>query len=479
MQKLNRTTANLPANKQVKIIQFGGGNFLRGFVDWMVDELNKQTNFNGGVLVIKPTEKGDYTALRKQDGLFHLLTRGIREGALVAEQQLIQCIQNIIHPYQEWNKYLKSAEIPSLRFVVSNTTEAGIQFSKQDTFTNQAPKEFPAKLTCWLYHRWQFFSGDVDRGCIHLPCELIEQNGHQLKKCILQYVDLWKLEPTFKDWIRDHNYFCNTLVDRIVPGFPDGDISTVYQELGFEDNLIVSAEPYHIWVIEGEEFIKKELPFEQTNLNVVFTNNLEPYRQLKVRILNGAHTTMVPIGYLSNIETVRTAVEDEKVGQFLKTALYEEILPTLDFPQAAKEKYMADVLDRFKNPYIHHQLISIALNATSKYKTRVLPSLLRFYKLTGTVPPKLATALAALITFYRGKRNGHLIPIKDSEFALSFFQNVWKEWNTDKDTSKLVRQVLKENTFWGQDINKIEGLAEKIVGDVNQFIKHSPIEIPQ
>ena len=471
MKQLNRSTAQLPANKPIKVLQFGGGNFLRAFVDWMIDELNQQTDFNAGVLVVKPTERGDYTTLRTQEGLFHVVTKGIQDGNLISKTQLVECVQAILHPYNQWSEFLITAHSPSIRFIVSNTTEAGIRFNANDKFEEMAPKEFPAKLTRWLYVRWQHFQGSQEHGCIHLPCELIAENGLQLKKCLLQYANLWELEADFKDWIHKHNHFCNTLVDRIVPGFPKDGVTETLQTLGYEDQLIAEAEPYHIWVIEGNQIVQEELPFSKTKLNVVFTEDLNPYRQLKVRMLNGAHTTMVPIGYLANIETVREAVEDEVVGGIIKSALFEEIIPTLDFPVAQKEKYANDVMDRFKNPFIHHQLISISLNSTSKYKTRVLPSLLAFYQQQGKLPQNLTTALAALIAFYRGKRGTADILLRDSDFALSFFKNLWTKWEEKTiTTTQLVETVLKETTFWEEDLSKIVGLVPLITEQLTVYI---------
>ena len=462
MKKLNRQIAFLPPTKPIKVLQFGGGNFLRAYANWMIDELNKETDFNGGVLVVKPTEKGDYRALREQDGLYHVLTNGYQDGELINDYQLIECVQEIVHPYQEWKAYLETAELASIRFIISNTTESGIKFSTDDQDVDKPPIEFPAKLTKWFYHRWQHFRGTADSGCVILPCELIEGNGKTLKNCVLNYADHWGLENDFKRWIEQHNHFCNTLVDRIVPGFPKGDITEFYQKIGYEDALVVDAEPYHIWVIEGPPEIQKELPFEQTKLNVVFTNDLTPYRQLKVRILNGAHTTMVPVGYLAGIETVREAVEDDEVGGFIRKALFDEILPTLEFPDAQKQKYANDVLDRFRNPYIHHRLISISLNSTSKFKTRVLPSILAYHEKFGELPQNLLSAFAALICFYRGKRGQEDIPLNDSEFALSFFRNAWKKWDKTKDTSHLVISVLSNLTLWESDLNKVTGLSEAL-----------------
>ncbi len=472
MQQLNRKTTNLPAQRPAKILQFGGGNFLRAFTDWMIDVLNERTDFNAGVICVKPTEKGDYTALRQQDGLFHVLTNGIKNGKLISETQLVKCVQEVIHPYQDWAAYLKTAESPTLRFTISNTTEAGIKFNKNDIQTDTSPKEFPAKLTAWLYHRWKHFQGRPTSGCIHLPCELIEQNGDQLKACILAYADLWQLNGGFKYWINQHNYFCNTLVDRIVPGFPKDRIESVYAALKFEDKLVVDAEPYHIWVIQAPADIQKELPFDQTNLNVVFTNNLAPYRQLKVRILNGAHTTMVPVGYLAGIETVRAAVEDKTIGQFIETALFKEILPTLDFPQAQLEKFASDVLDRFKNPFIHHQLIDISLNSVAKYKTRVLPSLLAFFQKNNELPKHLVAAFAALICFYRGRRGAETIELRDSESTIAFFKVAWKKWETaNQNTHQLVNSILQNEDFWGQDLSQVTGLTLAISHEIYQRMK--------
>jgi len=463
MNILNRKTADLPATRPNKILQFGGGNFLRAFTDWMIDELNKVTDFDAGVIIVKPTERGDYTALREQDGLFHIVTKGIRDGELVEEHQLIECVQEVIHPYLEWDKYLRSAESPFIRFIISNTTESGIKFNEADKFSDSPPIEFPGKLTRWLYHRWKHFRGSADSGCVMLPCELIEANGDALKACVLKYIEFWELGGDFLDWLDKENHFCNTLVDRIVPGFPKDIIEEVYNKIGFEDVLVVAAEPYHTWVIEASSAIQSQLPFDQTNLNVVFTDDLSPFTQLKIRILNGAHTAMVPVGYLANIESVREAIEDEKVGSFVKQIIFEEILPILDLPQDQKEKYANDVLDRFRNPFIHHQLISISLNSTSKFRTRVLPSLLVYIEKYNEVPNNLVTAFAALICFYSGKRGDQDIPLKDSKVALSFFRDAWARWTTTKDTSRLVQTVLSHSDLWGVDLYGVNGLSDAVV----------------
>ncbi|MEM9885663.1 MAG: tagaturonate reductase [Bacteroidota bacterium] len=461
MQQLNRQNTSRLVQYPPRVLQFGGGNFLRAFVDWMIEELNVKTDFGGSVIVVKPTPTGNYAALRSQEGLFHVLTRGVKNGRLVNEQQLISCIQEIIHPYQAWETYLQSAELESIRFVVSNTTEAGIQFRETDQWTDQPAKAFPAKLTQWLYHRFQYFEGAKDKGCILLPCELIENNADALKKCILQYAALWQLEEDFAIWINTANHFCNTLVDRIVPGYPAEDARAIQQEIGYKDHLLVAAEPYHLWTIEGDETIQQELPFEKTNLNVVFTDHLAPYRELKVRILNGAHIAMVPIGYLSGLESVREALEDETVGTLIADMLDHEILPTLDYPKAQLEQYKKETLDRFKNPFIHHRLIDISLNAIPKFKARLLPSLKAYVEQFGHAPRGIATVLAYLIHFYKGARKGENIPLKASNEVVDFFQSTWAKYPNDFE--KIVDRTLGNEAFWGMDLRTLGNLSKVVV----------------
>ncbi|MEM9917269.1 MAG: tagaturonate reductase [Bacteroidota bacterium] len=467
---LNRTSANCPVHFPPKVLQFGGGNFLRAFADRMIDDLNEQTNFNGSVIVVKPTERGAYAALDKQEGLFHVSMNGVRDGQLFSENQLVRCISRVLHSYQEWEEFLKTAEIPSIRFILSNTTEAGIQASETDQLTDHPPKEFPAKLSRWLYHRFQSFDGRKDAACIFLPCELIENNGDALRRCILQYADWWSLGEKFKHWIVEHNIFCNTLVDQIVPGFPQGRKEAVYKQIGFEDALLVDAEPYHLFVIQSPKDIRSELPFSPDNPQVVFTNDLAPYRQIKVRILNGAHTAMVPVGYLSGIESVREAVEDKTVGPFIEQLLSEEILPTLDFPKETLEKYYKDVLDRFRNPFIHHRLISISLNAVAKFKTRVLPSLTAYQVSKQRLPNRIVFSFASLLWFYRGQRNEEPIPLKDHPDTIAFFKELWqKQMNGSLSLEELVATILAKEDFFEQNLNKIDGLAEALTKHLSDF----------
>lgn len=463
MKTLNRNT---PSTRPLKVLQFGAGNFLRAYIDWMIDILNEQTDFNGDVLVVKPTENGDYQILRKQNGLYHVLTNGIQEGTLIQETQLITCVQQIIHPYQEWESFLDSATIPSIKIIVSNTTESGIQFNTADQITDQPAQEFPGKLAQWLYARWTHFEGDPNKACLFLPCELIERNGSHLRDCLLQYAIHWKLEESFIDWIISHCQFCNTLVDRIVTGFPTARAPQLSQDLGYEDKLMVDAEPYHLLVIEGPPDIKSDLPFDDTDLNVVFTDDLQAYRDIKVRLLNGAHTSMVPVGYLAGVRTVKEAIDHSVVGPFIHNVLYKNIIPTLDFPEETLHSYAEAILDRFKNPFIKHQLIDISLNSISKFKTRLLPSLLEYSIRTNELPVYITQALAALIVFYKGQYNGEPITLRDDPQTIAFFSHLWKNWETDQNTTLLVHSILANEQFWNQDLTSITGLSTALTKQV-------------
>lgn len=463
MKKLSKLNNNITTLFRERIIQFGGGNFLRGFVDWIIDEYNDQTDSDMGVLVIKPTERGNYQTWRAQDGLFHVLTKGIKNGKLVDESRLVKCVNRIIHPYHEWETFLESAENPDTRFIISNTTESGINFNAEDKKTDSPPHEFPAKLTLWLFHRYRFFNGNIAFGCVCIPAELLINNGLLLKKCILKYSELWDLEKGFQTWINEAMVFCNTLVDRIIPGVSKDKLSKVWGELGMEDIMVTQGEPYHFFAIEAPLKIRKELPLDKVGLNIIYTEDLSPYRTRKVRILNGAHTSMVPVGYLYGTETVREAVEHQVMGSFVKKVIFDEIIPTLHLPEEELQQYANDVLDRFRNPFIHHQLISISLNSTSKFRTRVLPSILEFKKRKGKFPDGLVFSMAALIHFYKGEKNGEVIPLKDDLEAIAFLKKLWEECDgSESDFGKMAQQVLAWKKNWGSDLNDISGFKEKL-----------------
>lgn len=463
MHQLNRQVVDRPEKLPLRIMQFGGGNFLRAFVDWMVHVLNLETDFNGGVVVVKPTERGTYQDLRVQEGLFTVILDGIKNGTLIAEKTLVDCVQRIVNPYSEWDAYLDLAKNPDLRFIVSNTTEAGIRFNDDDAFGDHPPKEFPAKLTLWLHKRFQHFNQDPTKGCMLLPCELIEDNGATLKKTILQYAEHWNLGSDFINWIYTANHFCSTLVDRIVSGYPYDRATEIETELNYHDKLLVAGEYYHSWVIEKDEAVQQELPFAKTDLNVQFVDDLAPYREMKVRILNGAHTAMVPVAYLAGNRLVKEAMENEVVSGFVSSLLLKEAATTLDFPEEVTRAFVQDVLDRFRNPLLEHQLISISLNSTSKFVTRLLPTFKDYYRAQTKLPQRIVFGLSALIVMYRGTYDHRKIDLKDDAQVLAYFKSNWKKYaNNEISIKVLTGMILSNSLIWGEDLTRFEGLVEQV-----------------
>lgn len=466
MNSLNKNIVNTSTYTE-RIIQFGEGNFLRAFANWTIHEMNKKAGFDAGVVVVQPIEQGLVKLLNQQDGLYTLYLNGIKDGKAISEHEIIDCIQRGIDPYENHFNYLANAENPNLRFVISNTTEAGIAYNAKDKLDDTPQSSYPGKLTALLYKRFQTFGGTSDKGMIVIPCELIDKNGDNLKRIILQYADDWNLGDGFVEWINDDNIFCNTLVDRIVPGYPKDKMKAITQELGYKDNLVVEGEQFHLWVIEGPKSVKEEIPAEACGLNIVFTDNMEPYRTRKVRILNGAHTSLVPVGYLYGIDKVRESLEDNVVGGFLKDVIFNEICPTLDLSKEELEQFSNDVLDRFRNPYLEHALMSISLNSTSKFKTRVLPSILEYIKRKKVLPKGLLFSLASLIAFYKGDRNGTPIELKDDQEVLGFYKNLWGNTN---NASEVCQIVLSNVEFWGVDLTKFEGLQKEVTLYLNEIL---------
>ena len=471
MQQLNRKSVKPQEILPIRIMQFGGGNFLRAFVDWMVQILNEETNFSAGIAVVKPTKRGNYKQLKAQDGLFTVILKGIKNGKLITDQKLITCVQQVVNPYTDWQDYLDLARNPNLRYIVSNTTEAGIAFSESD-IANHVPTEFPGKLTLWLYERYLFFGTEASRyGCVFLPCELIEENGQALRQCVLKYATHWELGEGFAQWIKESNHFCSTLVDRIVSGYPSDSEVQLRADLNYIDSLMVTGEYYHDWVIQGPDFLVNELPSAKTDLNISFLDDLASYREMKVRILNGAHTAMVPIGYLCGFRTVKEVMDHPKLAAFIRALLSDEVKKTLPSTNFDVSAYIADVLDRFRNPALNHKLISIALNSTTKFSTRLLPSLIDFNKYQGTLPRHIAFSLAALICFYKGDVDGDPIPLKDNDKVLLIFKEAWQAFNNKQiDSETLVFSLLGHTIVWGEDLTKIKGLASLVAMDLTDIL---------
>jgi tagaturonate reductase len=460
---LNKTTFKDYKEYPEKVLQFGEGNFLRCFVDWMFHELNKSGKFNGSVVAVQPIANGMANMLNDQDGLYTIYLRGLKNGQAESNHETVDVISRAINPYEDFNAYLKTAEQPEMRYIISNTTEAGIAYDETDVPTLTPPNSFPAKLTVWLNHRFKTFNGDASKGVHIIPCELIEKNADNLKRIVLQLADRWALGEDFVNWLNTASTFSNTLVDRIVPGYPRERIEEITAELGYEDKQVVEGEHFHLWVIEGPESLQQELPFPSIGLDVKYVKDMTPYRTRKVRILNGAHTTLVPVAYLYGLDTVRESVEHPVVGKFIKEAIFDEIIPTLDLSKEELEQFANDVIDRFRNPYIKHLLMSISLNSWSKFETRVLPSLLEYKNRKGSIPQKLSFALAATIAFYRGKRGEEAISLNDDLVLMELLKTAWSKYDgSDESIESVVVEVLGFEKNWKMDLNKVEGLTAAV-----------------
>ncbi len=460
MKPLNRNTAQT-STYPVRILQFGEGNFLRAFADWMIDILNEKVDYQSGVAVVQPIPQGMVAKLGEQDGLYHHLLRGLSDGQIVDESRLISCIQQLINPFDDPEQYFAQALNEDLTIVISNTTEAGIKFSEGDSpEPGELAATFPGKLTQLLKARFDHFKGTPESGLVFIPCELIDRNGDKLKEAILNYTEIWNYPEEFVNWLDRYNYFGNTLVDRIVPGFPKDDIREIQQNLGYEDNLVVSSEAFHLWVIEGPAEIEAALPASKVGLNVKFVDDMEPYRTRKVRILNGAHTAMVPIGLLAGIETVKEAVEDEVIGQYIREILFEEIMPNIQMPESELREFTEDIIERFRNPFIRHELKSISLNSISKFKVRVLPSLLDYLKREQQLPKGLTMALAGLIKLYL---SADFEPSDDPK-NLEFFEQVKSQRSSNED---IINAILGNTAFWDMDLNTVTGLNKEVLSIFN------------
>lgn len=465
-------TKKINKNTPTDSVQFGEGNFLRAFVDYCIQLLNEQTSFQGKVDVVQPIAKGMIKNLADQNGKYHVYSEGISNGKSVRKSHLINCIDELVDPYLDFEKYLSLAENENLKFVFSNTTEAGIQQIDTDQMEMQPPDSFPAKLVLFLFRRFEKFNGANDKVVHVIPCELIEKNGDTLKTILLKIIDQWNLGIGFKNWVMK-NYFYNTLVDRIVPGFPKDNLAFYQQDLSFEDNLIVTCEPFFLWVIEGNPKLLDIFPADQlSKINVKVIKDLGNYRTRKVRILNGCHTAMVPIGLLKGVETVSAALSDGFMKEFISETLKNEIIPSIDFNKKELTEYAAQVLERFSNPFTVHQLESIALNSISKFKVRVLPSLLSFYKKNNVIPKNLTFSLATLIYFYGKDLSKHSYDLKDDAVIIDFFKNTWKVESIDEITET----VLSNELLWGQNLAKIIPL-KKDVSQVLKLLKNQNIAV--
>jgi tagaturonate reductase len=457
--KLSRTAVTASQNYPIKVVQFGEGNFLRAFVDYAFHTLNQEVGFNAGVAVVQPLAGGMVHRILEQDGLFTVFLNGVKKGENIQEVSLVTNIVAGVNPYTEFDAFLQLAREEQLEFVISNTTEAGIEFVDTDTYDMAPPQSFPAKLLRLLYERYVYFCGDESKGLTIIPCELINYNADTLKSILLQYARLWNLSDNFQKWVAEHCTYHNTLVDRIVPGYPKDTIEMYNAQLDYQDDLIVTAEPFFLWVIEGGEALKAKLPFHKTALDVKIVEDMQPYRTRKVRILNGAHTAMVPFSMLYGHETVQQAIEDSFTGSFVHSIVYDEINRTLTMDPEELQQFADEVLDRFRNPYIRHLLADISLNSISKFKVRVLPSILEYIKRFDEVPRGLAFSFACLIRFYQGDWQGKSIKLQDSKEVVDAFEHYWQMSSLEETLTS----IFANTSFWGEDLNAVDGLYDTVL----------------
>lgn len=454
MKDLNRTN-HKATERPVKILQFGEGNFLRAFIDWILQNLNDAGVINANVAVVQPMPMGRVADLAKQDGLYTLCLEGIDKGEKVQSKQIIDVLSDFINPFEQYDKFLDYAKSSDLEIVISNTTEAGIALDETDTDFTKCPKSFPGKLLAFLKARYDRFNGDATKGLAIIPCELIDHNGDELKRVMLELAKIKGMDEKFIDWITNACHYTSTLVDRIVPGYPRDAAAQICEETGFADNNIVKGEIFHLWVLQKEPFIQEKLPADKSGLNVIFADDITPYKQRKVKILNGTHTGIVPVAYLSGIDTVRESVEDEDVGRFAAELINDEIKPTIDLPKDEMDAFANSVVERFKNPFIRHELMSIALNSTTKFRTRLLPTYNDYRKKFGKSPKHILFSLASLAVFYRGKRGDEDIKLADDPKFLEFWKEVWAL----SDFDAMAKKILGASDVWEQNLDEDDNAA--------------------
>ncbi|WP_295865046.1 tagaturonate reductase [uncultured Oscillibacter sp.] len=447
-----------------RVLQFGEGGFLRAFVDHFIDEMNEKAGFNGKVVLVQPRGGHPEAAdcFTQQDGLYTLILRGRENGRGESRARVISCVSRCLDPKRDWKELLACAENPDLRFIVSNTTEAGIVFDPACGAEDAPPASFPAKLTAFLYRRFQVGLP----GFWILPCELNDHNGDLLRECLLRYAAAWGLEESFLIWLERENHICSTLVDRIVTGYPKAEAEDLCRELGYEDRLLDTGELFGAWIVEAPESLARELPFEKAGLPVRLVDDYAPYKERKVRILNGAHTSMVLGAYLAGQNIVRGCMEDEVIRGFLDGTVRQEIIPTLDLPRAELEEFADAVAERFNNPYIDHALLSIALNSTAKWKARVLPSVTDYVRRTGTLPRRLTFSFAAYVTFYHnasqrgegcliGRRGEDTYEVRDDAWVLDFYDR-----HRGGSAREIIHAVVNEPRMWDGALAELPGFEE-------------------
>lgn len=488
MKFLNKLTAP-KATAPERVIQFGEGNFLRAFVDWIIKNMNDKTDFNSSVVVLQGIPESPAMALlQAQDCLYNVNLQGRLDGAPVNTLTRIDVISRGLSPFSQFDAFLALADQPEMRFIISNTTEAGIAFDPACKLSDRPAASYPGKLTQLLCRRYKTFDGDPSKGFIIMPCELIFENGHHLKEIVNRYIDLWKDDfgkdyEGFKNWFNSYCYVCATLVDRIVPGFPRKEIKEIQERLGYIDNVVVQGEAFHLWVIERPsnmsiEELRAEFPAEKSGLEVIITDSEAPYHERKVTLLNGPHTVLSPVAYLSGVDIVRDACNHPVIGKYIRKVQFDELMQTLNLPMDELQKFGADVLERFNNPYVDHQVTSIMLNSFPKFQTRDLPGLKVYLERKGELPKGIVLGLAAIITYYKGgkREDGAEIKPNDDARIMELLTNLW----ATGDTRKVAEGVLAaKDLIWGEehgDLNKIPGLTDLVTEYLDSIASKGMLE---
>lgn len=476
----------------LKILQIGDGNFLRGFVDWMIHEMNASGKYHGSVVLTPATPRGAHRLekMDNQEGLYTLLQQGLQHGEKIEKRQLISVFRDYVNPYEEWERFLQLAELESLDVVVSNTTEAGLTYVELEYVPGEPILNFPARLTVFLQRRFETFGADPKRGLMILPCELVENNGDLLKSYVLRYAREFGFGEDFCEWVEQHQLFLNNLVDRIVTGMPEPhEYARLTNSWGYEDQFLTSAEPYYIWVIQGDASLDQRLPFVQSGLNIKWVHDLAPYRQRKVHILNGAHTLMMPVGLLYGKSTVRQLMEDEQLGNWVKQTIADEVIPSLGLPPEELQRYADETFERFYNPYLEHRLLDIAMNSLSKYQARLLPILKAYTEKQQQLPQQIVRSLSALLLLYKvqpveqsGQTSfrsltleGQPLDIRDNPEWLQRLSSHWQSSHaaTEQDgqvyTQEVVLRILSDTVIWQEDLTQIPGLAEQVTFNLNHM----------
>jgi tagaturonate reductase len=464
-----------------RVIQFGEGVFMRGFVDWIIHQLNKRTQYRGRVVAVKPLPGNaqKVTQFNQQDGLYTVWLRGVQDGQLINRKEVVTSVHRMLNPYEDWQAVLACARQPGIDIVVSNTTESGLTYTPEPYLPGAAPASFPAKLTAYLYERYVALDGDRNMGMDIVPCELVEDNGNKLREMVLRHAHDWRLPDDFVAWMTQHNYFYNTLVDSIVTKVSDEDADAIVKEFSYEDAFAVVREPFHLWVIAGAERLMQKWDFHASGLNVKHVEDVTPYRLIKVRILNGAHTALAALAHMSGRKTVKETVDDPILGEFVRRLIHNEILPTLtkyNIPAADSLEFAVSVQERFANPYLKHEVLALQLNALSKIRVRLLPTLRDAVSLMGQVPPLLAMALAGQLLFYGGgvAQTGDA-ETRDNPTLVTALRASWAVEH-ESGLAAAVHHMLSLVDVWGEDLTSVDGLEAAIVHDIEQMRKVGVLE---